>query len=99
MVWRKLAEICNEYLRKGTQVYIEGRLQTRTWEDQGGQKRYMTEVVVSEMVMLGEGGGTGRQGPSDEDAPPPSRYDSQDMLPNSRDGNPGKAGANDDLPF
>ncbi len=53
VAWRKLAEICNEYLRKGTQVYIEGRLQTRTWEDQGGQKRYMTEIVADEMVILG----------------------------------------------
>ena len=53
VAWRKLAEICNEYLRKGTQVYIEGRLQTRNWEDQSGQKRYMTEIVADEMVILG----------------------------------------------
>ncbi len=60
VAWRKLAEICNEYLRKGTQVYIEGRLQTRTWEDQSGQKRYMTEIVADEMVILGgRGGGSG----------------------------------------
>ncbi|MEA1997117.1 MAG: single-stranded DNA-binding protein [Gemmatimonadota bacterium] len=53
VAWRRLAEICSEYLHKGTQVYIEGKLQTRNWEDQSGQKRFMTEVVADEMVMLG----------------------------------------------
>jgi len=56
VAWRRLAEICHEYLRKGTQVYIEGKLQTRTWEDQNGQKRFMTEVVADEMVILGQRG-------------------------------------------
>ena len=53
VAWRRLAEICHEYLRKGTQVYIEGKLQTRNWEDQNGQKRFVTEVVADEMVILG----------------------------------------------
>ncbi|MBT5832791.1 MAG: single-stranded DNA-binding protein, partial [Candidatus Latescibacteria bacterium] len=44
VVWGRLAEICNQYLRKGSKVYIEGRLQTRSWEGQDGQKRYTTEV-------------------------------------------------------
>jgi len=57
VAWRRLAEICHEYLRKGTQVYIEGKLQTRSWEDQNGQKRFMTEVVADEMVILGQRGG------------------------------------------
>ena len=48
----RLAEICNEYLRKGSKVYIEGRLQTRSWEGQDGQTRYATEVVAREMQML-----------------------------------------------
>lgn len=52
-VWGKLAEICGEYLKKGKQVYIEGRLQTRSWDDKDGNKRYMTEIVASNMVMLG----------------------------------------------
>ncbi|OYD24557.1 single-stranded DNA-binding protein [Oceanimonas baumannii] len=61
----KLAEIAGEYLRKGSQVYVEGRLQTRKWQDQGGQDRYTTEVVVDmggTMQMLGgrpQGGGQG----------------------------------------
>jgi single-strand DNA-binding protein len=49
----KLAEICGEYLSKGKQVYIEGRIQTRDWEDQNGVKRYTTEVVANQMLMLG----------------------------------------------
>ena len=55
----RLAEIACEYLRKGSQVYIEGKLQTRKWQDQSGQDRYSTEIVGNEMQMLGsrEGGG------------------------------------------
>jgi single-strand DNA-binding protein len=56
VAWSKLAEICNQYLKKGKQVYIEGRLQTRQWEDQSGNKRYTTEVVANNMVMLGRAG-------------------------------------------
>ena len=53
VVWNKLAEICNEYLRKGSRVYIEGRLQTRSWDDnQTGEKKYRTEVVANDMIML-----------------------------------------------
>ncbi len=81
----KLAEICGEYLSKGRQVYIEGRIQTRDWEDQSGVKRYTTEIVASQMLMLGsrEFGDTSRsqsppvpdfpgvpdQGPGDDDIP------------------------------
>ncbi len=67
VAWQKLAETCNEYLRKGMRVYIEGRLQTRKWTDQQGQERYTTEVVANEMVMLtsreesGGGGGGARE--------------------------------------
>ena len=51
--FRRLAEIVNEYLKKGSQVYIEGRLRTRKWQDQSGQDRYTTEIVADEMRMLG----------------------------------------------
>ena len=58
--FRRLAEIVGEYLRKGSQVYIEGKLQTRKWQDQNGQDRYTTERVANEMQMLGgRGGDTG----------------------------------------
>lgn len=58
----RLAEIAAEYLRKGSQIYIEGRLQTRKWQDQNGQDRYSTEIVASEMQMLGARGGAGGGG-------------------------------------
>ncbi len=53
VAWRRLAEICAQYLAKGRQVYIEGHLQTRSWEDQNGKKNYRTEVVTDNMIMLG----------------------------------------------
>ncbi|MGC1478145.1 MAG: single-stranded DNA-binding protein, partial [Terriglobales bacterium] len=63
VLWQRLAEIAGEYLKKGGKVYIEGRLQTRSWDDkQSGQKKYMTEVVANDLVLLGgrgEGGGQG----------------------------------------
>ena len=52
--WGNLAEICKQYLHKGQQVYIEGRLQTRRWEDKEGQKHTNVEVVANEMMMLGD---------------------------------------------
>ena len=62
VAFARLAEICSEYLRKGSQIYIEGRLQTRKWQDQQGNDRYTTEVVAAEMQMLGGGGGGGNRG-------------------------------------
>jgi single-strand DNA-binding protein len=56
VVWGKLAEICGKHLHKGRQVYVEGRLQTRSWEDQQGQKRYTTEIVASTVQFLGSSG-------------------------------------------
>lgn len=52
VAWRKLAEICGQYLKKGSKVYIEGRIQTRTWEAEDGSKRYRTEIVADNMIML-----------------------------------------------
>jgi single-strand DNA-binding protein len=64
VLWQRLAEIAGEYLKKGNKVYIEGRLQTRSWDDKtSGQKKYMTEVVANELVLLGgPGGGAGGGG-------------------------------------
>ncbi len=53
VAWGNLAEICNQHLTKGQQVYIEGRLQTRCWEDDNGQRHFRTEVVANEMIVLG----------------------------------------------
>jgi single-strand DNA-binding protein len=52
VAWERLAQICGEYLHKGKMVYVEGSLQTRSWEDQNGQKRYKTEIKASNVVML-----------------------------------------------
>jgi single-strand DNA-binding protein len=52
VTWKKLAEICGEYLKKGSLCFIEGRIQTRSWEDKDGIKRYTTEIVASNMKML-----------------------------------------------
>jgi len=57
VMFRKLAEIAGEYLKKGSQVYIEGKLQTRKWQDNSGNDRYTTEIVANEMQMLGGKGG------------------------------------------
>ena len=54
VAWGTLAEICKSHLSKGQQVYIEGRLQTRGWEDESGTRHYRTELVASEMILLGE---------------------------------------------
>ena len=65
VAWRRLAEICGEYLSKGSRVYIEGRLQTRKWQDQNGNDRYTTEIIAREMKMLSpraSGGGSGEYG-------------------------------------
>lgn len=56
VAWRRLGEVCGEYLKKGKQVYVEGKLQTREWTDKDGVKRYTTEIVLSNMEMLGDAG-------------------------------------------
>lgn len=66
IAWQRLAEICGEYLSKGSKVYIEGKLQTRKWKDQSGNDRYTTEIVAREMKMLSprtSSGGGGESGP------------------------------------
>jgi single-strand DNA-binding protein len=62
VTWNRLAELCAQYLVKGRLVYVEGRLQTRSWDDQQGQKRYMTELVAQEVKFLGGGRDGGGQG-------------------------------------
>ena len=66
----KLGEICGEYLAKGKQIYIEGRLHTRDWEDRDGNKRKTTEIVANTMQMLGSAGDQVRSGGSDLGQPP-----------------------------
>lgn len=62
VAWGKLAEICNQYLKKGRKVFIEGRIQTRDWQGQDGVKRYRTEIVADNMIMLDRGNPAGQYG-------------------------------------
>jgi single-strand DNA-binding protein len=60
VAWRKLADICGQYLKKGSKVYIEGKLQTRSWDDKNtGVKRYATDVVADDLIMLDSRAATG----------------------------------------
>jgi len=82
VAWGKLAEICNQYLKKGKQVYIEGRLQTRQGEDQGGNKRFTTEIVATNMVMLGRAGEVGevpQEFPPEEEVSQAAAADGDDL--------------------
>ncbi len=85
--FRRLAEIVGEYLKKGSKVYVEGKLQTRKWQDQSGNDRYTTEIVANEMQMLdsrGGGGapmGGGGQPSASTPAPAPTGGDFDDDIP------------------
>ncbi|MBY0316618.1 MAG: single-stranded DNA-binding protein [Bdellovibrionales bacterium] len=85
VVWGKLAEICAQHLAKGRQVFVEGKLQTRSWEDQQGQKRYATEVVAANVQFLGGGDRASQNsgGPSAgaADFSPEPSFDSNDEIP------------------
>jgi single-strand DNA-binding protein len=91
VAWGRLAEICGEYLSKGRQVFIEGRIQTRSWEDRDGNKRYTTEIVASNMVMLGGASGRAAEDFGDRD----SYSDKGGPLPPEPKGPPD----DDDIPF
>ena len=85
--FNRLAEIVGQYLKKGSQVYIEGRLQTKKWQDQSGQDRYTTEIIASSMQMLGgKGAGTGDGATdySNNNAPP--QQQSQQQAPQQSSG-------------
>jgi single-strand DNA-binding protein len=85
VAWRKLAEICGQYLKKGSKVYLEGKLQTRSWDDKNtGVKRYTTEIVADDLIML-DGKGTGGGGGMSNEMSPASE---ESVMPEK-----------DDLPF
>ena len=87
VAWEKLAETCNQYLHKGSKVYIEGRLQTRSWQDNNGQDQKMVEVVAGEMLMLdsrpanGPGAGAGEPARDWERAGVGAVADDDDAIP------------------
>lgn len=107
--FNRLAEVAGEYLKKGSQVYIEGRLQTRKWQGQDGQDRYSTEIIASEMHMLGSrSGGTAQFGGDAPDSnhgeqqsrPAPSRPQAAQQGPSSMPPPPPDYDDfDDDIPF
>ncbi len=101
VVFGRRAELCGEYLQKGSQVYVEGRIQTRKWEDRDGNTRYTTEIVGLDVQFLGrtrsQGGGQGGYGgPRPGPAAPPAGGGSDDPFPSGAE--PG-FDPNDDVPF
>lgn len=85
IAWRKLAEICGEYLKKGSRIYVEGRLQYRNYDDKNGIKRYVTEIIVDQMMML--------------DSKSSSQADNTSMLSNAQATEESSTDKLDDLPF
>lgn len=96
VVWGKLAELCGQYLKKGRQAFIEGRLQTREWTDKKGEKQYSTEIVANNVTFIGpkpEGAGAPAASATEHQPQQPSNYGP----PPSDDPPPG--GGSDDIPF
>jgi len=83
VAWRQLAEICGKYLSKGSQVYVSGKMTTRSWDDKDGNKRYTTEIQVNNMQMLGS-----RSDRQDDRGPE-----------GTNPGDPAQDGSGDDIPF
>ncbi len=88
VVWGKRGEVCGKYLSKGRQVYVEGRLRTRSWEDKDGNKRYTTEIIANDVQFLGGREGGPRR--NDDDLPPVAEPDY---------GGGFGGGPDDDIPF
>ncbi len=98
VVWGKRAEICSKYLAKGRQVYIEGRIQTRSYDDKDGNKRYITEIIANDVQFLGGGGREGG-GRSERDDGPPPMADADFAGFGGGGGGGGGGGPDDDIPF
>ena len=97
-MFNRLAEIAAEYLRKGSQVYIEGKLRTRKWQDKNGQDRWTTEIIADEMQMLGGRGGAGGGGAGGGGGSAPMSS-GQDSGPPSAPPQTGPDDFDDDIPF
>lgn len=92
VLWGKRAEALNKILAKGRQIYVEGRLQTRQWDDKDGNRRYTTEVVAGNVILIGGGGGRGASGGQDMGPPPGDDY-------GPPGGEAGGGAGDDDIPF
>ena len=94
VAWRKLGEICGQYLKKGTLVAVSGKMQTRKWQDQNGQDRYTTEILLEEMKMLSSKGDSASSDDAGYSPPasPPTRHQAPAPAPVDAD-------IDDDIPF
>jgi single-strand DNA-binding protein len=106
VVWGKRAEICSKYLSKGRQIYVEGRIQTRNYDDKEGNKRYMTEIIANDVQFLGGGGRDGARDSRSSngetrEAPPPNDADFGGGFAGAGGGGGGGGGGgpDDDIPF
>jgi single-strand DNA-binding protein len=99
VAWRRLAEIAGQYLKKGSKVYIEGRIQTRSWDDPNGVKRYRTEIITENMIMLDRAGATG--GDFDGSQPEPSSAPAKPASPAPTEASSGSEDeiSVEDIPF
>ncbi len=97
VLWRQLAELAEKYIRKGSQIFVEGKIRTRSWDDKDGQKRYTTEIIADNVRLLGRrddsaGGGA----PQQSAAPAAGGYSQPAATPVAA---PEQPAENDDLPF
>jgi single-strand DNA-binding protein len=100
VVWGKRAEVCSKYLAKGRQVFVEGRIQTRNYDDKDGNKRYITEIIANDVQFLGGGSGGGAGGKRNDEPPPPSEGDFAGFGGGGGGGaGGGGGGPDDDIPF
>jgi single-strand DNA-binding protein len=102
VAWGRQAEVAGEYLSKGGQVYIEGRLQTRSWEGQDGVKRYTTEVVTRDLILLGsrgDSGGYSQRPPHPADDYAPAGVSSDDEAADTSEPPTTPEGTDEDIPF
>jgi len=99
VLYDRLGEVASEYLRKGSQVYIEGRIQTRKWQDKEGKDRYTTEIIANDMQMLGGRGGAGSGGGSHAGNSSEPRERSSAPEPAAAGAGGGPSDFDDDVPF
>lgn len=97
--WRNLAEICGKYLHKGKQVYIEGRIQSRSYDDREGNKKYITEIVADQMQMLGRAGEDAGAGRESRPPRPQQQQAARESAPAYEDFADPPFNPDDDIPF
>jgi single-strand DNA-binding protein len=93
IVWGKLAEFCDKYLTQGKQIYLEGKLRTRSWQDKSGNKRFTTEIEARNIILLGKKEETAGDQPSAEPGPPASFPEEEATFPDKADE------GDDEVPF